>query len=102
MTKNLVDAKKLVEYPKEGILSKEIFKTSKVDATLFCMSKGSEMSRHTSTKEGLVIVLEGKGLFSLQGKRIAMRPGVSIHMKKNAIHSLKAKENTSFVLILFI
>ncbi|MFH1229123.1 MAG: cupin domain-containing protein [Candidatus Aenigmatarchaeota archaeon] len=98
---NSRNIKNMIEYPKEGILSKELFKTSKVDMTLFCMSRGSEMSKHTSTKEGLIIVLEGNGMFNLQGERIAMRPGISIRMKKNAVHSLKAKENTSFVLILF-
>jgi len=49
--------KKLIEYPKSGIISKEIFKTNKFDATLFCMAKDTDISDHTSTREALVFVL---------------------------------------------
>jgi nitric oxide dioxygenase len=93
--------KGMIEYPKEGILSKEILKTSKIDVTLFCMARKSEISEHTSRKEGLVFVLEGSGTFNLEGRRLRMEPNVMIHMKRNAVHYLKAKSNVSFVLILF-
>ncbi|MDO8622940.1 MAG: cupin domain-containing protein [archaeon] len=92
--------KKQIEYPKKGIISKEILQNGKIDITLFCMAKGTEMSEHTSTKEGIVHVLEGNGIFNLEKKDIAMKEGVFIHMEKNAAHSLKAKENTSFLLSL--
>ncbi|MAH43044.1 cupin [archaeon] len=92
--------KKLIEYPKEGILSKVVSKTDKIDTTLFCMAKGTDISDHTSTKTGFVYVIEGKGIFKLEGKDIEMAPGVFIPMKKNAVHSLKAEENTSFILVL--
>lgn len=87
-----------IEYPQEGILSKDIFKTEIMDISLFNMAKGAEMSKHTSTKEGFVYVLEGNGTFNLEGTEIKMEKGVMIYMKKNAVHSLKAEENTSFIL----
>jgi len=43
---------------------------------------------------------EGKGIFNLEGTEIRMLPGAAIFMKKNAAHSLKAEENTSFLLLL--
>lgn len=92
--------KELIEYSKNGILSKEIVKSKKMNATLFCMAKNTEMSEHTSTKEGIVYVLEGNGIFNLNGKDISMLPGTFIHMKKNSPHSLTAHENTSFLLLL--
>jgi len=91
---------KLIEYPKEGILSKEIAKTKRSKISLFCMAKGSEISEHTSAKEGFIYVLEGRGVFSLNGRKIKMMRGVSIFMKQNTVHSLKAEENTSFLLFL--
>lgn len=97
MNKNI---KQMIEYPKQGILSKEIAKTSKQDVSLFCMAKGTEMGEHTSTKQGFIYVVEGKGTFVLEGKDIEMLPGVFIFMNKNAKHSLSAKENTSFILAL--
>ncbi len=90
----------LIEYPKKGILSKDIIKNNKLNVTLFCMAKGTEISEHTSTKQGFVYIIEGNGIFNLKGKDITMSSGVFIYMKENAIHSLKADENTSFMLVL--
>lgn len=92
---------KLIEYPKEGILSKVISKTGKNDVTLFCMAKGTEMSEHHASREGFVFVVEGKGKFTLEGEDIAMLPGVFITMKKGAPHSLRAERNTAFLLSLY-
>lgn len=97
MDKNLSE---LIEYPSDGILSKVILKNDRLDVTLFCMAQGTEMSEHTSTKQGLVHVIEGKGAFTIKGKPIDMLPGTLIHMNENEVHSLKADENTSFLLIL--
>ena len=98
MEKNI---KQMIEYPEEGIISKEIIKDDKVDIGLFCMAKGTEMSDHTSVRPGFVHVIEGKGIFNLKGENIEMKPGVFINMEENAVHSLKAEENTAFILGLF-
>lgn len=90
----------LIEYPKNGILSKVIVKNDKLDITLFCMAKETEISEHTSTKQGFVYVIEGNGIFNLEGKNILMSSGIFIYLKESAKHSLKAKENTSFILVL--
>ncbi|MFH0869878.1 MAG: cupin domain-containing protein [archaeon] len=90
----------MIEYPAKGVLSKVIVKNTKLNITLFCMAKGTDISEHTSTKQGFVYVVEGKGIFKLEGKDIAMTPGMFIYMKENAVHALKAKENTSFILTL--
>ena len=95
--KNILE---MIEYPKQGILSKEIFKNGEIDCTLFCMASGTEISEHTSTKQGIVYVIEGEGVFNLQGRNIEMKESILIYMEENAVHSLKAKENTSFLLIL--
>lgn len=96
---NQKNIKELIEYSNKGILSKEIIK-NKVNITLFCMAKGTEISEHTSAKEGFIFVIEGKGIFNLEGEEIAMLPGVFIYMKRNAVHSLRAEENTAFMLSL--
>jgi nitric oxide dioxygenase len=101
ITKNHKNIKELVDYSKEGILSKQLTKTDKVDITLFCMAKGTEISEHTTTKEGFIYVVEGDGIFNLEGEDITMLPDVFIFMKRNAIHSLKVNKNTSFILSLF-
>ncbi len=97
MDKNI---KKMIEFSKEGVLSKEIFKNENFDVSLFCMAGGTEIGEHTSTRQGFVHVLEGEGIFVLEGKDIKMKEGVFIYMKKNAVHSLKADKDTAFLLML--
>jgi len=98
MNKNI---KELIEYPSQGIISTNLVKNECLDIGLFCMAKGTDMSEHTSIKQGTVYVVEGDGIFNLEGEDIEMKPGVMIYMKANAVHSLKANENTAFVLSLF-
>lgn len=97
MNKNILN---MIEYPEQGILSKDIVKDNKLNIALFCMAKGTKISEHTSTKHGLIYVIEGKGVFRLEGEDIMMSPSVFISMKENAVHSLKAEKNTSFILTL--
>lgn len=91
---------KKIEYSKEGVLSKEILKNSDNNVTLFSMAKNTNISEHTSSMSGFVYVIEGSGNFNLEGKDIDMVPGTLIFMAKNAKHSLRADENTSFLLLL--
>ena len=96
---NPMNIKDSIEYSDGGVLSKVLFQEG-MNVTLFSMSKNTSISEHTSTKEGIVYVIEGKGNFVLEGKNVAMVPGVVIYMEKNAKHSLSADENTSFLLAL--
>jgi len=89
-----------IEYPKKGITSKSLFDYKNNDVTLFCMSADSKMSEHTSIKRGIIYVVEGDGEFILEKEKIKMSSGVTIFMKENAKHSLKANKNTSFILSL--
>ena len=100
MVENWDNVIKMVKYSKAGILSKELTKNSKQNLTLFCMAANTKMSEHTSTKGGFVFVLEGKGIFNLEGEDIPMAKGTLIYLRKNAKHSLKVEKNTAFLLSL--
>ena len=100
MTEPKINIKEKIEYPKDGVLSKVLFKEKKTNVTLFCMAGGTSISDHTSRMQGTVAVLEGLGEFVLEGESIRMEPGVVIYLDKDAVHSLKAVENTSFLLTL--
>lgn len=90
----------LIEYPQSGILSKELIKSKKGNITLFSMVKGASISEHKALNEGHIYVIEGSGIFNLEGQKIRMEPGVFISMKPEAIHSLQAEANTTFILFL--
>ena len=92
----MINIKKNINYSKDSILSRKIAE----EITLFSMATGTEISNHTSTKKAFVYVIEGKGIFNLEGKDIEMEEGVFISIDKNQVHSLKAEENMSFILFL--
>lgn len=94
------DLNELMEFPKEGIFSKVISKSETSNYTLMCLSAGTDIDEHTSTKEGSVLVLKGKGVFTLFDKEIEMRPGVIIFVPKDAPHKLRAEEDLAILLTL--
>jgi quercetin dioxygenase-like cupin family protein len=97
---NWTDARKLIAYSEGGILSKIIPTGTKMNLTLFCMAAGTDISEHTTTKEGFAYIIEGKGVFRINGEDVRMLPGVIILIPRDARHSLRAEENTSFLLAL--
>ena len=95
-----MDLNKMMEFPREGIFSTVLAKSGSFNYTLMCLAKGSDIDTHTSTKNGCVYVLKGRGIFKLFGRDIKMQPGVFIFMPKNAPHSLKADEDLAILLCL--
>lgn len=94
------DLNELMQFPKEGIFSIVLAKSDNYNYTLMCLSAGTDIDEHTSTKTGAVIVLRGKGRFRLYNSDIEMKPGVFIFMPADAPHSLKAEEDTAILLLL--
>ena len=85
-----------------GIYSKVLVKTDTYHYTLMCLAAGADIDTHTSTKNGGVMVLKGKGTFNLDGEDIALEPGVFIHMPADAPHALKAEEDLAILLSLTV
>lgn len=94
------DLNDMMEFPNGGVFSKVLAKSDTYNHTLMCLSAGTDIDEHTSTKNGVVLVLKGKGTFKLFDKKIEMKPGVFIFMPKNAPHSLKAEEDLAILLCL--
>jgi nitric oxide dioxygenase len=90
----------LIEYPTSGILSKVLLKDNNTQHSLFCLAAGTEIDEHTSTRNAIITVVEGKGNLNLEGKDIALAPGVFVFMPANAPHALQARDNLAFVLTL--
>jgi quercetin dioxygenase-like cupin family protein len=94
------DLNEIMQFPKEGIFSTVLAKGEGYNYTLMCLGAGTDIDEHTSTKDGVVMVLKGKGTFWLFEKDIEMKEGVFIFMPKNAPHSLKADEDLAILLCL--
>lgn len=96
------DLFEMMQFPTEGIFSTVLAKSDKYNYTLMCLAKGTDIDTHTSTKNGVVQVLKGKGIFTLFDQEIEMRPGVFIFMPADAPHSLKAEEDLAILLSLTV
>ena len=90
----------LIEYPTSGILSKVLVKDKNSQYSLFCLAADTDIEEHTSTRNAVINVVEGTGNLNLEGKDIALAPGVFVFMPANAPHALQAKENLAFILAL--
>ena len=88
----------LIEYPTSGMNSKVLLKDSNSQYNLLCLAAGKEIDEHTSTRNAVTTVVEGTGNLNLEGKDIALAPGVFVFMPANASHAVQAKENLAFTL----
>jgi len=95
-----VDLNEVMQFSAGGVFSKVLIKSTSYHYTLMCLAAGADIDTHTSTKNGAVQVLKGKGVFVLQGKEIALAPGVFIFMPADAPHSLRAEEDLAILLCL--
>ncbi|HEY9600645.1 MAG TPA: cupin domain-containing protein [Allocoleopsis sp.] len=89
-----------IEYPADGVLSKVLFKDKNCQYTLFCLAADTSISEHTSTRNAVINVIEGRGTLILEGQEIQLEPGTFIFMKARAPHALKAEQNLAFLLTL--
>lgn len=96
----ITQLKTKIEYAETGILSKVLLKLPTAQYTLFCLAAGTDIAEHTSTRNAVVQVLEGRGILTLEGQAIALEPGVFVFMPAHAPHALKADDNLAFLLTL--
>lgn len=71
-TANLGD---LIEYPANRINSKVLTQDNNSQHSLFCLAAGTEINEHTSTRNAVVSVVEGKGNLNLEGIDITLVQG---------------------------
>ena len=95
------DLEGMIEFPRDGIVSKTVLKTTGKDITLFCMSSGQLLSSHTSSYPAIIHVLQGKGEVTLAKKKYEAKPNSWFYMPADLPHAIKATENLVFLLTLF-
>jgi nitric oxide dioxygenase len=91
----------LVEFPKEGILSKTIHEVPSGEADLFMLPKGGKISGHTSSRDATVMVVQGEGEFMLGEELHKVKAGDWFYMEAGLIHALSATEDMAILLTLF-
>lgn len=89
-----------IVYAPEGIRSKILLEDENCRYTLMTLTAGMYLAEHRSPRNATVHVIAGKGVLTLDGKDIALAPGVFIFMPATARHAIQAQENLAFLLTL--
>ena len=87
-----------VSADKGQIVSKTLAQNDHVSVTLFAFSKDEEIATHDSTGDAMVLVLEGTGQFTVDGKEYILQAGDTLVMPAKKPHSVYAKEDLKWLL----
>lgn len=74
------------------VVSMTLAQNKAVSITLFAFDQGEEISAHAASGDAMVTVLEGTGLFSIDGTPHICRAGQTIVMPEGKPHAVYAEE----------
>lgn len=80
------------------IVSKTLAQNKAVSLTLFAFSKGEEISTHDSIGDAMVHVIDGVGLFTVDGAEHICKAGDVLVMPAKKPHAVFAKEDFKMLL----
>ena len=81
-----------VEAGPAQITSKTLAQNAAISLTVFAFAKGTEIGTHQSTGDAMVLVLEGTGQFTIEGKEYRCQAGESLVMPARKDHAVFAPE----------
>lgn len=90
----------MIEFAKEGIVSKTFLDRPDLKMILFCMAKGQSLSEHTASMPASIHVIRGKAMIILEEKKYEAVPNTWIYMPAELKHAIDALEDFVFLLTL--
>jgi len=91
---NVIDQ---IEY--DQIQSSRLVTNGEQQVNILSLEKGSEIPKHTSTKDATIVVLEGHLLFNNAGEDYDLKAFDTFSFGTADEHAVKAIENAKFLLI---
>jgi len=91
----------MIEFAKDGIVSKVVAEVAGNEISLFCMASGQQLSTHSASFPAVIHVLKGKGEITLDKDVYEAESNSWFCLPKNLPHAVKATENLIFLLTLF-
>lgn len=80
------------------VVSRTLAQNPYVSVTLFAFAKGEEIGTHDSEGDAMVLVLEGTGRFTVDGRDYVLQAGESLVMPAKKPHAVYAPENFKMLL----
>ena len=88
-----------VSVQKGQVVSKTLAQNSAVSITIFAFDKDEEIGTHDSDGDAMVTVLEGTGMFTIDGVEYTLNQGETLIMPANKPHAVYAKEKFKMILV---
>lgn len=82
----------LVSADEGQIVSKTLSQNAHVSVTLFAFAKDEEIGTHDSNGDAMVLVLDGTGRFTIDGKDFVLQQGDTLIMPAKKPHAVHADE----------
>ena len=89
-----------VEYQPEAVASHVMYRNSGGTMTAFAFSEGVGLPEHTNPNDAIVLVLEGRASFTLQGRPLELEAGEMVHLPAEVPHAIHG--GTPFKMLLTI
>lgn len=87
-----------VTIPKDGTLSRVLYKDEQVRLVVFALDAGQELTDHSAAMAAIVEVVSGRIRLGLGNEHVEMTPGSWVHMTANLRHSVVALEQSVMLL----
>lgn len=87
-----------VEIPRDGTLSRVLYKDEQVRLVAFAFDAGQELTEHTAAVPAVIQVVRGRLSLTLGGDEVAAEPGAWIRMPAHLPHSVHALEPSVMLL----
>ncbi|MEL7610495.1 MAG: cupin domain-containing protein [Bacillota bacterium] len=89
----------LVQVAPGQVVSRTLAQNKAVSVTLFAFDAGEEIGEHDSSGDAMVTVLEGRGEFTVDGKKHSVGAGETLIMPAKKPHAVFAPEAFKMLLL---
>lgn len=96
----IANLSEMVQFAKQGTVSKTIIDNDKTKVVLFAMDTGQSLSEHTASTPATIHILSGAAEVQLGKEFHDAAPGTFIYMPPKLTHAIEAKESLIFLLTL--
>ena len=89
-----------VDIPKDGTLSRVLYKDDDIRLVLFGFDTDQELTEHTAARPAVLQIISGRARVELGDETMTAEPGAWVHMQAHLPHSVFALEPTVLLLTL--
>ncbi len=76
----------------DGVVSRILLKAPTGSVTSFAFDAGQDLSEHTCPYEAMIVVVQGQGIITIDGKPHTLDAGQAIRLPAHVPHAVRAEQ----------